>query len=280
MSAEQLKTNVRRGVFERVVRGVYRVNGSVPTWHQHVMAAVLAAGPGAAASGSTAARLWRLPGFGEGRVNVTQTRRPSRRFAVPGVSEHSSRRLRSQHVRVVDGIPVTSLERTILDLSGQLSAKRTDRVVKDAVGRGLTTITKLAVVLAELGGRGRAGTLTLRSILGALTAEPPTESELEDLVLAVLTAAGLELPHRQIKVGGTTAPIGRIDFLYRAAGVVIEADSRTWHGNWIATKADHRRDAKLTAVGFHVIRTDYGQLIEEPELFIAAIRGALKRAAA
>jgi very-short-patch-repair endonuclease len=274
----ELKGMLRSGEIECVTWGVYRIVGSVPSWHQRLMIAVLAAGPGAAVAGKAAAALLGMPGYRQGPVEVVQTRRPSRRFHYG--QEHSTTFLPERQVRVVAGIPVTSVERTIFDLCGRASEKRARWLVKIAVSKKFTTPSKLALVLTETGAFGRPGTRMLRLVLAALKDDdPPTESELEDLVLAVLAAAGLELPNRQVEVGGTTAPIGRIDFLYRGAGIVIEADSKRWHGNWVATEADHRRDALLTAAGFHVIRTNFQQLVEEPELFVNAIRGALARAA-
>lgn len=273
-----LRRLLRHGVIERAVRNVYRLTGSRRTWRQRLMIAVLAAGPGAAVSGRAALALLGVPGYKEGPVEVTQPRRPSRRYKV--ADEHSTRFFPERHVRVIDGIPVMCVERAVFDVSGRVSQRRTKHLVKTVVGRRLTTLAKLATVLAETGAFGRPGTKMLRVVLAELAREPLTESELEDLVLAVLRAAGIELPLRQVGVGGTTAPIGRIDFLYRLARVVIEADSKRWHGDWVATEADHRRDALLTAAGYHVIRTNWGQLVDEPELFVNAVLGALTRAAA
>lgn len=280
VSPEQLLAMIRDGRIERAVRNVYRMAGSVRTWKQKLMIAVLAAGPGAAVSGRAAAALWGVPGYREGRVEVTQQRRPSRRYKVAW--EHSSRFLPSRHIRVIDGIPVTSVERTIFDLCGRVAKwERAKWLVKTSVSRKLTTLHKLSVCLTETGAFGRPGTVMLRAVLAAVEdTEPPTESQLEELVERVLTAAGLALPSRQVEVGGTTAPIGRIDFLYREFGIVIEADSKRWHGNWVATEADHERDALLTAAGFHVIRTNYQQLVERPDLFVNALKGAMARVAA
>lgn len=279
VSPEQLLAMIRDGRIERAVRNVYRMAGSVRTWRQKLMIAVLAAGPGAAVSGRAAAALWGIPGYREGRVEVTQQRRPSRRYKVAW--EHSSRFFPAHHVRVIDGIPVTSVERTVFDLCGKSNRGRAKWLVKSAVSRNLTTLHKLTVCLTETGAFGRPGTVMLRAVLAAVEdVQAPTESQLEELVEKVLTAAGLALPSRQVEVGGTTAPIGRIDFLYREFGIVIEADSKRWHGNWVATEADHERDALLTAAGFHVIRTNYQQLVERPDLLVNALKGAMSRAAA
>ena len=278
VSHDDIRRLQRNGIVERAVRNVYRLSGSPRTWRQRQMIAVLAAGPGAAVSGRAALALLGVPGYREGPVEVMQLRRPSRRYKV--AAEHSTTFLPESHVRIIDGIPVMCIERAVFDVSGRVSERRARQLVKLVVGRKLTTFAKLAALLAETGAFGRPGTKMLRVVLSALTNEPLTESELEDLVLAVLRAAGIELPERQVEVGGTTAPIGRIDFLYRLARIVIEADSKRWHGEWVATEADHRRDALLTAAGYHVIRTNWGQLVDEPELFVNAVLGALTRAAA
>ncbi|MEY2478195.1 MAG: hypothetical protein QOG87_3510 [Actinomycetota bacterium] len=273
----QLRTALRSGIIERAGWGIYRVTGSVETWRQKLMIAVLAAGPGAAVSGRAAAALWRLPGYRVGPVVITQPRRPSRRFKV--AHEHSSRFLPEHHVRVVDGIPVTSPERTAFDLCAHAAPKRALRLVKTVISMRLTTYSDLAVTLAETFAPARPGSREFRAALAKIDDKPVTESELEDLVEAVLRAAGLELPVRQAEVGGTTAPVGRIDFLYRVARLVIEADSKQYHGNWLATEADHRRDKLLIAAGYQVIRTNWHELIEEPDLLVNAVRAVLQRAA-
>src|SRR3954467_6263984 len=73
----------------RAARGVYLISGSVATWEQRLLAAVMATGHGAAASRRSAAALWRLPGFRRGPIEVTQARGPSSRN--PGQRLHDSR---------------------------------------------------------------------------------------------------------------------------------------------------------------------------------------------
>jgi very-short-patch-repair endonuclease len=279
VTPSRIKSLLRAGTIERAAWGVYKLVGSPDTWRQRLMIAVLAAGSGAAVSGKAAAALLGLRGYREGPVEVTQTRRPSRRNPVRRTQEHSSRFLPEHQVRVVDGIPVLCVERVIFELCGRALFKRGERIVKDALCHKHTTLAKLGTMLAETGVRGRRGTVQLRAVLGALSEEnAPTESELEDLVVAVLIAAGLPAPDRQVNVGGTDTPIGRVDFLYRVASLVIEADSKAWH-DWSATEADHRRDKLLIAAGFQIIRTNWRELLEEPELLVNAVRAVLQRAA-
>jgi very-short-patch-repair endonuclease len=279
MSSNQIGSHLRRGTWERLARNVYRMPGSVPTCDQRVLAAVWAAGAGAAASRRSAAALWRLPGFRRGPVEVTQRRGPSSRYPTGGL--HGSRFLPDHHIRTVDGIPTTCPERTLLDLCGCVHPGRAERALDNALAMELATVHGIGLMLAETGARGRRGTALLRRLLSVRCDNyVPPESELEALVEAVLEAAGLPLPERQQRVGGTRAPAGRVDYLYRPARVVIEADSRRHHSSWLDVQADHRRDLLLLAAGYRVIRVNWHQLIREPELFIAAVKTLLREAAA
>jgi hypothetical protein len=271
MTRGQIDQRLRSGSWERAGRGVYRIAGSVPTWEQRLLAAVLATGPGCAASRQSAAALWRLPGFGPGPIEVTQSRGPSARN--PGRGLHGSSFLPVHQVRVVRGIPASCPERTLLDLCGCVHPGRAERALDNALAMELTTVQRVGMMLAETGARGRDGTALLRRILDVRTQEYiPPESELEALLDAVLSSAGLPLPTPQVSVGGTQTPIGRVDRVYREARVVIEADSRRYHSAWLDQQADHRRDLLLAAAGYRIVRVNWHQLIREPELLIRAVK--------
>jgi very-short-patch-repair endonuclease len=74
--------------------------------------------------------------------------------------------------------------------------------------------------------------------------------------------------------------VGRVDFLYQVARVVIEGDSRRFHTSWLDQEADRLRDLRLTAAGFHVVRVTWHQLKEHPEEFVAAVRALVVTQAA
>ncbi|MDQ3573964.1 MAG: DUF559 domain-containing protein [Actinomycetota bacterium] len=268
---------VRAERWQRMARDVYRVPGSAPTWRQSLLAAVLTAGAGAVASHQSAAALWRLPGFGAGPVEVTRLRGPSRVARVGAL--HETRCLPAGHVAAVDGIPVTSSARTLLDLCGALHPKRAERALANALAMKLTTPARLRVVLAEAGKRGRPGSRLLRRLLAERDdGQAPPESELENLLMAVLGGAKLPVPARQVDLGSDTALIGRVDFVYREARLVLEADSRRHHSSWLDAEADRRRDAALLAAGWCVLRVSWDQLVNRPTEVVAAVRGVLERA--
>jgi very-short-patch-repair endonuclease len=188
---------------------------------------------------------------------------------------HETSYLPAHHVGVVDGIPTTSPARTIFDLCGLVHPDRADRVLEHALHQKLVTYERMEITLAECARQGRSGSTVLRQLLATRgEGYVPTESVLEAMVLAVLTSAGLPLPRRQVLLGDDQ-PIGRVDFFYPEARLVIEADGRQ-HGGWLAMQEDERRDARLGALGYRVIRVRWRMLTREPELFVANIRAALR----
>lgn len=279
MTSGQIGARLRRERWSRIARNVYRIPGSVPTWEQALLAAVWATGPGAAASRRAAGALWRIPGFAPGPLEVTQRRGPSARNPTSGL--HDSIFLPPHQIEVVTTIPVTSPARTLFDLCGVVHPLRAERAVDNALAMDLVTVPELGLMLAETGAKGRPGTAFMRQLLSVRTCEyVPPASDLEALFHAVVERAGLPVPDRQKWVGGTRAPVGRVDFIYRIARAVIEADSRRHHSSWLDVQADHRRDLLLTAAGWRIVRVNWHQLLAEPDLVVSAIRAALQLAAA
>jgi very-short-patch-repair endonuclease len=190
-------------------------------------------------------------------------------------------------VTAVDGIPVTTVARTIFDLASLVSPARrrrglvaltdaqVERALDDAMARGVP-LEQFERVLASLAGRGRAGTRLMRDlVLERSSGEAVTESELEDLVEVVLSEFGIELPSRQVSVGGTEAPVGRVDFVFRHERVVLEADGRRHHTALRDAEADRWRDLDLAAAGYVAIRVTQRQLVHEPGRFARGLDALL-----
>ena len=138
LSSRQVEHRLCSGVWSRLLP---RVNAPVElraTWHQRVMAACLWAGDGAAASHRTAAALLRLPGFAKGKIEISTARRLRR----PGLVAYR-RSLRPSDVMKVDGIPVTSVPITLLNLAAVESLDRLEVAVDDVLVRGLVTWARL-----------------------------------------------------------------------------------------------------------------------------------------
>lgn len=89
------------------------------------MAAVLACGEGAVLSHRSAAALHGLRDWGYTKIEVTVPRRSARRHE--GVKVHRSTTLPEKDVTVVNGIPCTTIVRTLLDLAEVVTRRELER---------------------------------------------------------------------------------------------------------------------------------------------------------
>jgi hypothetical protein len=134
-------------------------------------------------------------------------------------------------------------------------------------------------VLASTGRRGKPGTAIIREVMADLGLDyAPTASELEDLFLEVCDAYGISRPDEQIDLGTTDRWVGRVDFIWRGARVIVEVDGRQ-HAAPLDRRADRARDGDLGGVGWTIIRVTRWQLTHEPEKHIGRLRAVLAAAA-
>lgn len=240
-----------------------------------MLAAIIFNGPGAVASHRSAARLWGLPGFGRGRTTeVSKPRGRSQRREYGLV--HGSKVLPPPHVTLHAEIPVTVPARTVFDLAGIVHPKRTERALDTMLAKKLVTVGQLEVVFAQLVRRGRRGTALMRELLEARGEGyvAPT-SELEAVGRAVLAGADLPAPVVERNLGDGDDWIGRVDLTFPAVRLVVELDSRRHHTSLLDRDSDRRRDNRLMAAGWRVLRFTWWDLTERPTDVVAQVRAAL-----
>lgn len=225
------------------------------------MAAVLAAGPGAVLSHRDAAALVGLRPSARGLIDVSAPRRCRR----PGIQAHVVC-LPPDEVTTHDGIPVTTVARTLLDLAAVLPPHRLKRVVEQAEFLRLADDTSLDALLARY--PRRSGTASLREIRQAGLTKTLTRSELEERFLAFLDAHDLPRPRVNCAVEGF-----EVDFHWPDQCLIVELDGRAAHHTRIAFERDRARDRALQAAGWRVVRITWHQLQDEP----AQIAGDLVR---
>jgi very-short-patch-repair endonuclease len=272
------------GVLVPLSRDVFVVAGTPDTWRRRLWAGLLEAGPEAFVSHRSTAALMELPGFRPTFVDITVTEKGNRRLTLS--THHTTSWVPAHHQTRIDGLPCSTLARCVFELAGLSSPTRlrrglpyvheglVERTYDNATKRGLTLHAESEVV-ATLAKRGRKGTQLMRRILDERgEGFVATESELEDLLLAVIAANGLPLPEKQRVLGGET-PAGRVDFFYAAVRLVIEADSRKHHTALLDRRNDQNRDLDLAAAGFGILRVTYWDLVHQPERFIAALKAKL-----
>jgi hypothetical protein len=172
-------------------------------------------------------------------------------------------------VTVEGAIPVTSIERTLLDMAAGLEERQLERSVIAADRSGRLRWAKLAQLLDR--SAGRLGVSRLRRV--AAEADPralETRSPLEVEFLALCRDAGLPVPSVNVLVEERL-----VDFLWPAERVIVETDGYLYHRDRIAFERDHESTVALMAAGYEVHRFTYRMLESEPNRFIALVRRSL-----
>jgi hypothetical protein len=256
------------GRLHRIHRGVYAVGHPVLGPDGRRMAAVLAAGPRAVLSHASAGALWELRPSAAAKTDVTvptaggrAQRAGIRIHRVPGLAPGEATTLR--------GIPVTTPARTILDLAAMLQPRRLERVLDEAEQRELVDVPSLeALARARAGHRGAPR--LLRVLAAHAPGTTPTRGELEERFLALCDAHGFERPRVNSDATGR-----EVDFLFPAAGLIVETDSYRHHRTRAAFERDRVRDAIHAAAGYRTLRFTYRQVTDDPDIVAAALRTAL-----
>jgi hypothetical protein len=252
VSVDTKKRWVRAGRLIAIAPGVVAVAGTAATWRQRTLAAVLAAGPGAVASHTTAAALYGLSGCPFRSVEITVPRGRSHRSRLATV--HEARRLDRCDVTTVDRIPVTHPARTLVDLAGRVSRAALEDAVDDALVHRLTTLARLRVRLEALGGSGRQGSVLLRTVLATWDTGELPEEVAEARLLRRLLAADLPVPVVQHEICDPSGRVvARADLAYPDARVAVELDGFRWHGTPRGHARDQARARRLAALGWLVV---------------------------
>lgn len=267
---------VASGEWVRMLPRTYRIAAVPRTWRQRAMAACLWGGESAVLSHRAAGALWQLDGVTRGPVEVTVRR--GRTLYAPGVSVHLSAALPPAEVRRVEGIPVTSPERTLIDLAAVLGERGLELALEDALRRGLTTPERISDRLGELGGKGRRGCTTLRRLL-EMRGGGRAESVLEVDVERFLRARGLAGYFVRQYAVWDGERWRRLDWAAPDQMVALEADSWRYHGGRRAWSSDRARNDRLEALGWRFVGITRQGVDREPDLLDARIRRALDRAA-
>ena len=130
LSARAVQHRAARGRFHRIHRGVYAVGYPKLTGRGQWMAAVLACGPRAVLSHRSAAGLWGVRPDNRRKSDVSVPS-PSAR-AKAAIEVHRSVTLTADDVTTVDGIPCTTLARTLVDLGDVVDRRAVERAVEQA----------------------------------------------------------------------------------------------------------------------------------------------------
>jgi very-short-patch-repair endonuclease len=254
------------GQLHRIHHGVYAVGHPVLPRYGRWMAAVLAAGPGAALSHASAAALWEIRPSAAIRIDVTVPTPGGRER--PGLRIHRATRLRSNEAQRHHGMRVTTPARTLLDLASSLPRRALERAMDQAEILELFDLAAFRVVIDAH--RGERGARRLAAALEEHDAGTTlTRSELEERFLALCAAQALERPQTNVRLGGL-----EVDFLFAARRLVVEVDGYRFHRTRKAFERDRQRDAILARAGYRTLRFTHRQLTGAPAEVAQTIRSS------
>jgi very-short-patch-repair endonuclease len=260
MSDKAIAHRVAAGWFVPVEEGVLAVGPVLDHDWGRWMAATLTA-PGSVLSHQSAAAawgLWSLP-----RSFETVTRPGSggpRRHG--GLLVFRSTTLPSEHT-LLRGIPITSPERTLLDLATRSSQRALARAVRDAVRLQLTTVGELVEYVAprrhRRGARGVAATLARYAGLPLERARSGAEVR----ALEILRETGCQMPRLNVQVADEEA-----DLSWPRWRLIVEIDGGPFH---LDVGEDARKQACWEAAGWTVRRVDADDVYERPQRLLDAL---------
>lgn len=268
----------RDGRVQRVQRGVYSLGHANLDPRGKIHAAVLACGTGTVVSHRSAAYLLGIAERSPVVVDVIPANRGG--IAIDGAKAHFVPYPGRSEWGHVDGIPVTSVARTTVDLAGVQGERQLRDSVERAAMKRVLDVARIDAILAN--GPKRRGAPCLRRVLGdwrpvAEAAKYATfRSLFEAKLLPLVAAAGLPLPRFNAPVRTAERTL-EVDLLWERERYVVEADSRKHHGIEVAFERDHRRARELIAAGYGFLGLTWREVETEAPAVLAVIRQELAK---
>ncbi len=263
LSTRSANYRAAAGRLHRIHHRVYSlIPFSLLTREGRWLAAVLACGGGAVLSHESAAALEGLRWYGGAKIEVTVPGRSKRRR--DGIRVHRSTTLTQADVTTVNGIPCTTVARTLFDLADSLNRRRLERAFDQAEVSGVLNLQAINDQLRRNPTRAAAG--KVRGLLEThYIGRTPTWSQLEEAFLELTRRLGLPDPEVNGWItldDGLPAIWG--DFVWRAQRVVVETDGHQSHGTRQKFELERVQDQRLTVANWRPVRTTWRQVFGRP----------------
>ena len=257
-----------------VYPGVYLIGVTEPSWEQKLLAACLFAGERAVVSHRAAGVLWRLDGLVRAPLEITVPHHEE--ASLRGVVVHRSRKLEDFDVTRRGPMPVTSVERTLVDLGRYLEPQETEKALESALRQRLVTPQTVWNYVEDRGGR-IPGCRRLRAILRARGEAKPAGSGGEVEFLRLLRRAGIPQPVRQLELRLPSGAVAFLDFAWPQLMLAMEYDGYDSHGGRLAHAADLERQNGIVAMGWTLLRYPGRRVRRSPAAVVSEIEAAIRR---
>lgn len=188
-----------------------------------------------------------------------------------GISVHRRRLAPGDAIAVREGIPVTNLAWTLIDLAGRLGPEGLEAAINEADRLDLANPDELRWALTSIG--PRPGVRTMRNVLDRRTFTL-TDSELERRFLRLVRAAALPVPQVGCRLNGF-----KVDFYWPELGLVVETDGLRYHRTPAQQTRDRLRDQVHVAAGLTTLRFTHAQVRFDANHVIATLVALARRTA-
>jgi very-short-patch-repair endonuclease/predicted transcriptional regulator of viral defense system len=270
VSRQTVDVWVARGKLVRLQPGVFALPSAAGHWRPCI-AAALAVRKAGVASHVTALALWELIEHPPGPVHLTVDLNQSWR-GTTGVIVHRSAGVDAERRRV-DGLSVTSVERSLVDAWGRPAPLRRQDVRTAMISAVRRRMCMPRDLQFELGRRPRlAGRAELARLIGLLADGCQSELEIWGC-LQVLRAPGMPafVQQRRVVVNGEAF---LLDAAYDEVKLAVEMDGAAWHASRQQRERDIRRDALLATIGWQTLRFGFNRMTTAAEACRRDIRAA------
>jgi very-short-patch-repair endonuclease len=245
-------------------RGVYAVGHAALVVDARRLAAALASGPDAVVIDRSAAAVHGLLVDNRLRTDIATTRAGGRGH--PGIVAHR-RTLRPDEITTVRGIPVTTVERTLLDVAATGRPGDLAKALERAEELRLLDLRKLRAQIKR--SKGQRGVARLRAAVDALEPEDPRliRSKLEKGVLRLIKQHRLPEPKVNVWLYEW-----EVDLHWPQLRVAIELDGWQSHRTKAARDRDYDRDLGLALNGYATHRISWDQYRHNRAKVVAALQ--------
>jgi very-short-patch-repair endonuclease len=267
--AKTTKEWLRTGRLHRLHRETFAVGHDRVSRDGRWLAAVLACGAGALLSHRSAAAMWGLTGRRGSVVDVTAITGRQFRPGRDGIRLHRGR-LYPGDATERNGIPVTTVARTLFDLAEVVDIRQLRRAWEEADRLGFLRLAAIEQLCEQ--GYGRRALRPIRRLLGEARAPTFTRSPLEDRFAEFCREHLTDLPEPLTNVSILDH---EVDAYWPSHRLVVEMDSWEFHGNRAAFESDRARDAAMQAASYRVIRLTHRRLKADPDGVTSELRAIL-----
>ena len=261
-SEPMVRRRAAGGLWVRAGGDAFALAGWPDSPQQRRWIGLLAAGDPAHLSHEAAADVRGIQGVRRGLAVVTVLH--PLHLEVENVTFHQLVDVRPEHVEIIDGWPVTTPARTIVDLAAVVSRARLKVAVQHVVVERQASLGQIDRVLRDVRRRGKPGVRKAVAVLDELSGEPPPASELERRLHEVARMARLPIVRQHVLPWAREPIVGVVDAAVLESRLILEADGRSWHARLEQMAHDRRRDREAAEAGWLTIRWVYDDLVHDP----------------